>query len=178
MEKYELVEKSHSLLTTELPVFDFDSPPIDPESHYHAMVEAAIRLGGIGLASNQVGLPYRMFVIGDGQTKESYFPVYNPKIVWYSDETHYLDEGCLTFPGLFIKIKRPKEIRARLQHYNGKVVTHKFGGMTARIFQHELMHVNGKFFTDYVSKLQLEMAIKKAKKKYGCSYSLSEFRVS
>jgi peptide deformylase len=89
---------------------------------------------------------------------------FNPKIVDFSSETVLLEEGCLSDPGLFVKIKRPKKIKARYTLPNGETVTKVFDGITARCYQHELDHLNGLLYTSRANAYHLEKAKKNAKK--------------
>jgi peptide deformylase len=124
------------------------------------------KYGGIGLSGNQVGLPFRMFVMGghpqieDGKERT----VFNPIVNDVSPETILMKEGCLSFPFLFLSIKRPKWINVRYTDENGEEVEEFLHGMSSRIFQHENEHMNGYVFTDLVSKLKLERAKKSQKK--------------
>lgn len=97
-------------------------------------------------------------------TGENVIGVFNPRIVDTSEETVLLDEGCLSFPGLFVKIRRPKKIRARYTLPNGETVTQVFDGMTARIFQHELDHLDGVVYYTRANPIHLEKGKKLAKK--------------
>ena len=116
---------------------------------------------GIGLAANQIGLPYRVFAIKANPV----LVCFNPRIVDYSKETIVLEEGCLTFPGLYLKIKRPRDIKCRFTYPNGETITKTFTGATARIFQHELDHLNGILFTEKVGPTALALAKIRMKKK-------------
>ena len=130
------------------------------------MYENMTKYGGLGLAANQLGLPYRMFVMGghpeieDGKVRY----VFNPLVNDVSEESIVLKEGCLSFPFLFLAIKRPKWVNVRYTDENGEEIEETLHGMPARIFQHENEHMNGYVFTDLVSKLKLERA-EKAKEK-------------
>ena len=75
-----------------------------------------------------------------------------------------LDEGCLTYPGLYVKIKRPQHVRVRFQTPNGETLTKQFTGMTARIFQHELDHLDGIVFYNKANRYHREQAMRKWKK--------------
>lgn len=117
---------------------------------------------GIGLAANQVGIPYRIFSMrADPQN----FVCFNPKIIQPSDEEIILEEGCLSFPGLIVKVKRPRHIRVRFTTPNGDTRTEMFTGMSARIFQHELDHIDGKLYFNRASRYHREIAMKKWKKR-------------
>jgi len=155
----ELVDKNDSILRQEMKPFDFSNPPIDPVVLYNDLAETMIEKGGIGLSANQVGLPYRFFVM----RAEEIIGCFNPKIVDFSAEQVILEEGCLSFPNLFVKIKRPKTIKVRYTLPDGETVTRKFDGMTARCFQHELDHLNGVVYTKRANKIHLEKANKTSK---------------
>ena len=126
------------------------------------MYDNMAKYGGLGLSANQVGLPYRMFVMGghpqieDGKVRY----VFNPLVNDVSEESVMLKEGCLSFPFLFLGIKRPKWCSVRYTNENGEEVEETLHGMSARIFMHENEHMNGYVFTDLVSKLKLERAEK------------------
>ena len=126
------------------------------------MYDNMAKYGGLGLSANQVGLPYRMFVMGghpqieDGKVRY----VFNPLVNDVSEESVMLKEGCLSFPFLFLGIKRPKWCSVRYTDENGEEVEETLHGMSARIFMHENEHMNGYVFTDLVSKLKLERAEK------------------
>ena len=130
------------------------------------MYNSMVKYGGIGLSANQVGLPFRMFVMGghpeieDGKVRNCY----NPIIKDLSEETVLMKEGCLSFPFLFLSIKRPKWVNVKYTDENGETIDEYLHGMSARIFQHENEHMNGYVFTDLVSKMKLDRA-KKAQSK-------------
>ena len=75
-----------------------------------------------------------------------------------------VEEGCLSYPDLFLKVKRPKSIRARFVSEDGVVQTMNFSGMTARVFQHEMDHLDGVLFVDHISKLRRDLILRKLKK--------------
>ena len=142
------------------------------------MYDNMAKYGGLGLSANQIGLPYRMFVMGghpqieDGKVRS----VFNPLINDVSPESINLKEGCLSFPFLFLSIKRPKWCSVKYTNENGEDIEETLHGMSARIFMHENEHMNGYVFTDLVSKLKLERAekskqkmIKEIKRRQGAS---------
>jgi len=151
------------LFNEELETFDFKEPPIDPVNLSASMVTLMRKLGGYGLAANQIGLPLKMFVM-EG---EPAYAIFNPRITYTGEEEIILEEGCLSYPGMNIKVKRPRFMRARFQDPYGDFVTRQYDGITARIFQHESDHLLGVDFTQKVSRLKKQMALKKWKKKYG-----------
>jgi peptide deformylase len=141
--------------------FNFEDPPVDPEKFSMAMVTTMRDQQGIGLAANQVGYNFRMFVT-EG---EPAFAVFNPTITFRSPNEVLMDEACLSFPSLNLKINRPASIRVRFQDPYGNWITRQFAGMSARVFLHENDHLDGVDFTDKVSKMKLQMAQKKAAKR-------------
>lgn len=155
-----MLTHEHPLLKEVMPTFDFANPPTDPLELACSLAEVMIEHKGIGIAANQVGLPYRAFVM----TGEELTPCFNPKIVDVSQETIYLEEGCLSRPNFFVKIKRPRRIKVRYTEPNGNTVTRVFDGMTARVFMHELDHLNGIDYTSRASKIHLEQARNKFKR--------------
>ena len=130
------------------------------------MFETMKNYGGIGLSANQVGKPYRMFVMGDNLqiNKGQKWVCINPEITDMSKETIRYKEGCLTFPFLFLDIERPQKIKVKYQNEQLETVEEEFDGIVSRCFQHELDHMYGRTFTELVSKLKLEMALKKRDK--------------
>ena len=131
-----------------------------------AMFMAMKKYGGIGLSANQVGLPFRMFVAGGHPQVEGGLSIamYNPEIKSVSDETVMLKEGCLSFPFLFLSIKRPKECVMKYTDTEGKEQEAHLKGLMARVCLHEFDHMQGKVFTDGQSKMKIDMARKKAMK--------------
>lgn len=156
-----LVPSDDPILKTKLERFDFENPPDDPVKIAVDLTESMLAHGGIGLAANQIGLPYRVFVIAANPV----LCCFNPVIVDQTTEQIELEEGCLTFPNLVLPVKRSKVIKVRYFEPNGEVVNTKFIGMTARIFQHETDHINGILFTEYVGPVKLALAKAKAKKR-------------
>ena len=130
------------------------------------MYDTMAKYGGIGLSANQVGLPFRMFIMGghpqidNGRVRS----VFNPLINDVSEETVSMKEGCLSFPFLFLTITRPKWCHVKYTDENGKDVEEVLHGMNARIFMHENEHMNGYVFTDLVSKFKLKRAEEARKK--------------
>ena len=130
------------------------------------MYEAMKKYGGIGLSANQVGLPFNMFVMGDHPNLENGMKLtcFNPMIISKSDETVVMEEGCLTFPFLFLKITRPRKIVVKYTDENNELKEGQLDGMMSRVWQHEYEHMLGRTFTEHASKLKLDRAYKKAEK--------------
>jgi peptide deformylase len=116
---------------------------------------------GIGLAAIQVGRPIRMLVadIGRRASREVSKIYINPEIVEARGEWVF-DEGCLSIPGVSAEITRPKEIRVRFQDGRGKAREEEFDELMARVLQHEIDHLDGKLFVDYLSPTRREIALK------------------
>jgi peptide deformylase len=95
---------------------------------------------------------------------EEYVAFFNPKVVNMSDEMALMDEGCLSYPLLTLKISRPKEIMVEYQDFNGELRNTKLVGISARCFLHELDHMNGIVYTSRVKPLAFQMAMKKRDK--------------
>jgi peptide deformylase len=168
---HELVSSSDPILRQAMDKFDFYITPTDPIQLAKDLAETMIANDGLGLAANQIGLPYRAFAI----KAEQVIVCFNPTIVSSSQEIVALEEGCLSYPNLYVKIKRSKSIRVRYTQPNADIVTKTFDGLTARIFQHELDHLNGKVYTSRASGIHLERARKLAKhvKKIGGNKPMS-----
>jgi peptide deformylase len=124
------------------------------------------KYGGIGLSANQVGLPFNVFVMGDHPQLENGLKMtcFNPMIISASEEKVTMKEGCLTFPFVFLSITRPRKVVVKYEDENGQLQEGHLDGMMSRIFQHEYDHMLGRVFTEYASKMKLDMAYKKAEK--------------
>ena len=156
----ELVKDDNPILREDMPKFDFAEPPIDPIMLAHILAQSVIKHNGIGLAANQIGLRHRAFIM----KSTPMICMINPVIVGESDEETIGEEGCLTFPNLIIKVKRSNILRVRFTEPNGNIRTEKYEGMTSRIIQHELDHLDGILFHDRATRYHLEQALKKQKK--------------
>lgn len=150
----ELVKDDHPLLKTKLDYFDFDNPLIDPIELTNNLIETMIANKGLGLSANQCGLPYRVFVMWSNPTKVCF----NARVVDQTTDQVMLDEGCLSYPNLFIKIKRPKIVKVRYQDEKGEVQNEKFIGMTARCFLHELDHMDGITYLQRANPIHIQRA--------------------
>lgn len=148
-------------LTDNCQEFDFQSPPFDPLEFAQELVKFMYEKNGLGLAANQVGVPYRIFAMRGAPEN---FVCFNPKIVGYSTDKVVLEEGCLSYPGLIVKVKRPSSIRVRFDTPNGDTMTKQFIGMSARVFQHEYDHINGALFYDRANKYHRDQAFRRWKK--------------
>ena len=127
------------------------------------MLETMYTAPGIGLAAIQVGILKRVVVVDiskDDQEKHPLFFV-NPEITYRSKETSVYEEGCLSLPGQFAEIERPAECHLKYIDFNGKEKELKADGLLSTCIQHEVDHLDGVLFIDYLSKLKKDMIIKK-----------------
>jgi peptide deformylase len=120
---------------------------------------------GVGLSANQVGIKERVFIFYDDVTTKSLEFCFNPEIVKVGEDEIFMDEGCLTYPGLWVKVKRPEMVVVKFQGTDPDSVEERvYHGLTARIWQHEFDHMEGTNFTKRVSKLRLDRAKKRVLK--------------
>lgn len=157
-----LVYAPDPILEKELQDVDLENPGFNPVELKEKMTEIMLANNGIGLSACQVGLDYKLFVMGDSVENSTIH--INPTILQYTEETVVDVEGCLSFPNIFVKVKRPKEILAEFYDENLEKKTVKIEGYSARCYLHELDHCLGITFKDRVSKLKWDMARKKARK--------------
>ena len=147
-----------------MPIFNFEDPSIDPEQLEKDMLSAMYEHDGIGLAANQVGVRARVFVMGHRDNPDAGMAFFNPEVLETTSEIDDLEEGCLSFPGIFVKIKRPLAIKARWQNSKGEYMEGTFEGYECKCFLHELDHLEGIVFKDRVSSLKWSMGSKKSKR--------------
>ena len=157
-----LIKYPNNFLDKKVKEVDLENLGFDPVELKKEMVEFMIANNGIGLSANQIGLDAQVFVMGD--SVENSTMCINPTVLQYTEETVDDIEGCLSFPNVFVKIKRPKEILARYWNENLEECTVKIEGYSAKCYLHELDHLLGITFKDRTSKLKWDMAQKKARK--------------
>ena len=145
-------------LVTPCTVFDFEKDGARAPLLAKALLDRMFEWKGVGLSANQVGLDYNVFVMG---TETTHFAVFNPQLVQVSEETELFREGCMSFPGLWLTLRRPKSCVISYQDKDGNKVVQEFPGMAARIALHELDHVNGIVFTMRASKFKVDWELKK-----------------
>ena len=155
---YTLLQPDHPLLLTALPEITAETEPESRPELLANMVETMKHYGGIGLSANQCGIPIRMFVFGDN---ENYVPCFNPRIIETGGELIPIEEGCLTYPGLFVKIFRPDMVTATFEDENRELHKEPFTGLMARVFLHEMDHMDGIDFQTRAGKLALDIAKRK-----------------
>lgn len=157
-----LLYHPNEFLSKQLTPVDLENPTFDPKELKQQMVDLMLSYNGIGLAANQVGLDAAVFVMGDSVKNSSI--CINPTILQYTEETEIDVEGCLSFPNVYVKVKRPKEILAEYHDENLEKQITKITGYSARCYLHELDHILGITFKDRVSKIKWDMAQRKSKK--------------
>ena len=131
------------------------------------MMEAMLKAPGVGLAANQVGILKQIVTINfedKENNKKINYILFNPSIIQYSKDTSLMEEGCLSLPDQYADVERPKEIILEYMDEKEKVIRKQIDGYEARILQHEIDHLSGKLFVDYLSSLKRNMLIKKVKK--------------
>ena len=130
------------------------------------MLETMYAAPGIGLAAIQVGVPKRVIVLDIAQKEGQKSPMHfiNPQIIKKSDKSSTYEEGCLSVPGQFAEIDRPDQCLVKYLDYNGEKKEINAKGMLATCIQHEMDHLEGILFIDYLSKLKKSMIMKKLSK--------------
>lgn len=126
-----------------------------------SMVETCRHVQGIGLSAIQVNVPSRIFVVVTDKEEMHFI---NPEIIETSDKEISLNEGCLSFPGIFGAVDRPDEVKIKYLNYNLEECELNATGMVARCILHEMDHLDGKLFTDYLGKVARDVALRKSKK--------------
>lgn len=135
------------------------------------MVETMYAANGIGLAAPQVGVLERVIVIDIHEKGEPPNPIRlaNPEIVWSSDEKRLYEEGCLSVPEQYSEVTRPKAVRVRYLDEQNEIREIEADGMLATCLQHEIDHLNGVLFVDYLSSLKRGIILRKVQKQQRAS---------
>jgi peptide deformylase len=131
------------------------------------MLETMYNAPGIGLAAIQIGVPKRIIVMDISKPDDKNNPLFliNPEITWTESENATYEEGCLSVPDQFAEIDRPKKCNVKFLDYFGTEKLLKAEGLLATCIQHEMDHLEGILFIDYLSKLKKTMIIKKLSKR-------------
>ena len=161
MGTYRLIESNSPLLTIPLSGCSED---LNRKELKENLTETMENFTGIGLSANQCGIMERAFIMYSDVKKKEIIACFNPKIIYESEEKIFMEEGCLTYPGLWIKVKRPEGIEVTYEDENGEKQEKAMFGLEARVFQHEYDHMEGTNFTKRVSRLRLNRAKKRLKK--------------
>jgi peptide deformylase len=135
---------------------------------YRDLVDTMYAHNGVGIAAIQIGVPVQMFLIeaavAGGSESDDPVAFINPEIVWTSDDLERADEGCLSFPGIFVPVERPARARVRAMNLQGEIFELEGEGLLARAFQHENDHLTGKLLVDFVGPLKKQMIRRKLKR--------------
>ena len=158
-----LTEPNKILREKSIPVEKIDE---DLQKLMDDMLETMYAAPGIGLAAIQVGVPKRVIVLDIAPKDEPRNPIFfvNPEIIKKSDNNSTYEEGCLSVPGQFAEVDRPDKCHIKYLDYHGQPKEIKAEGMLATCIQHEMDHLEGILFIDYLSKLKKSMIIKKLSK--------------
>ncbi len=140
----------------------------DVRKQMDRMLETMYDAPGIGLAANQVNLLNRVVVMDldyrkDGSEKNP-ICMANPEIIWKSEEMSVMEEGCLSIPNQYGQVERPAIVRVKYLDYSGKEAELEASELMSHCVQHEIDHLNGILFIDYLSKLKRDMIIRKVEK--------------
>ncbi|PIR31928.1 MAG: peptide deformylase [Alphaproteobacteria bacterium CG11_big_fil_rev_8_21_14_0_20_44_7] len=130
------------------------------------LLETMYDAHGIGLAATQVGVLKRVLVLDIAQREGDRKPMFfiNPEITEHSDETNTYTEGCLSFPDQFADVERPKYVKVKYLDYDGKAQEIDADELLATCLQHEIDHLDGKVFVDYISKIKRDIILRRLKK--------------
>jgi len=131
------------------------------------MLETMYDAPGIGLAAPQVGVLQRLFVmdcVKDDDAAPRPLVLINPEVTWTSDETATYEEGCLSIPEQYAEVTRPQRVRMRWMDLQGKTVEEEFEGLWAICAQHELDHLDGRLFIDYLGPIKRQLITRRMQK--------------
>jgi peptide deformylase len=162
LRKIDLLPEDHPVLHQEPLTWIFDPPQADPKLMYDIMLENMVYHHGLGLSANQIGMPVKVFAMRIDESDNA-IVCFNPEILEESEEMVTMEEGCLSFPLLYLKKRRPEKLTIKYQNVDGDFIETKFEGLAARVFHHEMDHMKGKTFLDGVSQIFLQSARKKQK---------------
>ena len=160
-EVYKLIEAGNPILKVRL---SGCSPDLDRDEIERKLIDSMEHYRGIGLSANQIGIMERVFVMYSDVKKRETITCFNPEITTYSKTEIIMDEGCITYPGLWLKIKRPDGIEVQYEDKTGETQHLAMFGLECRISLHEYDHMEGMDFTQKVSKLKLKRAQKRLSK--------------
>ena len=130
------------------------------------MLDTMYDAPGVGLAAPQIGVMKRLLVMDCNKAPEAPRPMvlFNPEITWASEELSIYEEGCLSIPDQYAEVERPAEVRVRWIDRDGAEQEEQFAGLWATCVQHEIDHLNGKLFIDYLGPLKRQMITRKMEK--------------
>ena len=156
----ELVLEDDPILQKRAIPFDFDNPQEDSKKLKEELFEAMVKYDGLGLSACQIGIDLKVFVM---RIDNNGIVCFNPRITHYSEETSYISEGCLTFPGLYFPVTRSYGINCTYATEEGEMMSASFVEISAKVFQHEYDHMLGKLYLEYASNYMIKNARRKQK---------------
>jgi len=158
IEPLKVFGENHPMLSVAIPEYK-EAIPNPSMKNLVARLKMTMKLyNGIGLSANQCGIFQRVFVIG---TEHFQIACINPKVVAKSEELSRENEGCLSFPGMFLRVERPTWVDAEFYDETGAFKQIRLEGLTAKCYLHELDHMNGVKFIDHAGPLAVQMARQK-----------------
>ena len=158
----ELLESGHPTLS--VPLTHVTDNQESREAIQQDLVDTMRAKSGVGLSANQIGIGARVFTMYADVKQKDIIVCFNPKIIAFSEEQILMEEGCLSWPGLWLKIRRPEGIEVTYEDAKGELHEKAMFGLEARVFQHEYDHMEGRIFTEKVSRLKLNRAKKRLRK--------------
>ena len=161
IEPLPLYNENHPMLVEPIPEYKEKLPNGMMSNLIKRLKLTMQQYGGIGLSANQCGVFQRVFVIGTGEFQ---IACINPKVISRSSKISKSDEGCLSYPGFYVKVPRPEEITVEFTDENGNIQQIDLVGLTARCFMHELDHMNGLRLVDHAGAVAIKQARRKQEK--------------
>ena len=159
VDPFPLYDENHPMMKQRIPEYDITLLPNPVMTNTINRLKMTMKLyNGLGLSANQCGVFERVFIVGN---EEIVIVCINPKLIKASDDLIKDNEGCLSFPGLFLKVERASSVEVEYYDLQGKKYNTTFTGLTARCFLHELDHMNGITMNKHVKPLALKMAKEK-----------------
>lgn len=138
---------------------------------YRDLADTMYALNGLGIAAIQIGDPTKMFLVeptlAGRDSKGEPLAFINPEVIWTSDETEKSEEGCLSFPGVYVAVERPERARVRALGIDGETFEVDADGLFARCLLHENDHLTGKLLVDFVGPLKRQMIRRKLTREHG-----------
>ena len=155
-----LLEPNNLILRTRM---ESVSKECDREKVRQDLIDSMEHYQGVGLSANQIGIIERVFIMYEDINTRKILTCFNPKIVETSKEEILIDEGCLTYPGVWLKVKRPIAIKIEFEDEKGEKHERTLDGLSSRIFQHEYDHMEGVDFRKRATRYHMEKAQKNMK---------------
>ena len=156
-----LVLEDDPILRKRGQLFDFDNPQEDPQKLTEELQVAMYKHDGLGLSACQIGVDLKVFTMHIPPYADRPIVCFNPRITEYSEETTYMREGCLSFPGLWFSVQRAYGINVTFADEDGVDKQATFVQLAAKIFQHEYDHMLGKLYLEYASAYKVRNARRK-----------------